>query len=90
MVKQLESSKLAQYFHYDENTLCLGCHHHTPAGDKPPRCGICHGKPFNENNLFKPGLMASFHQQCLGCHQKMGIEKYISCTSCHKERKKES
>jgi hypothetical protein len=90
MVKKLENSKLAQYFHYDENTLCLGCHHNTPAGDKPPRCGICHDKPFNENNLLRPGIMGSFHQQCIGCHQKMGIEKYTGCTSCHKERKKES
>lgn len=90
MVKQLENSKLAQYFHYDETTLCLGCHHNTPAGDKPPRCGNCHDKPFNENNLFRPGIMGSFHQQCMGCHQKMGIEKFTGCTSCHKERKKPS
>jgi hypothetical protein len=90
MVKKLDDSKLAQYFHHDETTLCLGCHHNTPAGDKPPRCGICHDKPFNENNLLRPGIMGSFHQQCIGCHQKMGIEKYTGCTSCHKERKKPS
>jgi hypothetical protein len=90
MVKKLDDSKLAQYFHYDDTMLCLGCHHNTPAAGKPPRCANCHDKPFNENNLFRPGIMGSFHQQCLGCHQKMGVEKYIGCTSCHKERKKAS
>jgi hypothetical protein len=90
MVKKLDDSKLAQYFHYDDTMLCLGCHHNTPAAGKPPRCANCHDKPFNENNLFRPGIMGSFHQQCLGCHQKMGVEKYIGCTSCHKERKKGS
>ena len=90
MVKQLENSKLAKYFHYDKTTLCLGCHHNTPAAGNPPKCGNCHGAPFNENNLHRPGIKASYHQQCMGCHQKMGITKYLSCTSCHKERKKQS
>ena len=89
MVKKIEKSKLARYFHYDDTTLCLGCHHNTPAGDKPPRCSICHGAPFNENHLHQPGIMASYHQQCMGCHQKMEVTKYLSCTSCHKERTKQ-
>ncbi len=90
MVKQMDRSKLAQYFHYEDTTLCRGCHHNTPVTGKPPRCANCHGKPFNTDDLFRPGIMGSFHQQCIGCHQKMGVEKYLSCTACHKERKKES
>ncbi len=90
MVKKLDDSKLAQYFHYEDRILCLGCHHNTPAAGKPPRCSNCHDRTFNENKLFRPGIMGSFHQQCIGCHQKMGIEKYTGCTSCHKERKKQS
>ncbi|MEE9496844.1 MAG: cytochrome c3 family protein, partial [Desulfobacterales bacterium] len=90
LTKQVSNSKLAQYFHYNKTTLCIGCHHNTPEAGKPPRCGNCHGKPFDKNNLFKPGIRASYHQQCIGCHQKMGIEKYLSCTACHKERKKQS
>lgn len=90
LAKQVNNSKLAQYFHYEKTTLCIGCHHNTPAAGKPPRCGNCHGKPFDENNLYKPGIKASYHRQCIGCHQIMGIEKYLSCTACHKERKKQS
>ena len=90
IVEKLQGSKLAQYFHYSETTLCLGCHHHSPASGNPPKCENCHGAPFDKNHLGRPGIKASYHQQCLGCHQKMGVTKYISCTSCHKERKKEA
>jgi hypothetical protein len=87
--KKTNGDKLAAYFHLEEGTLCQGCHHHSPAGSKPPRCGSCHGKPFDEKNLFQPGLMAAYHRQCMGCHDKMGIEKPVSvdCTGCHIERK---
>lgn len=93
LVKRINNSKnsgkLAQYFHSEKTTLCLGCHHNTPVSGRPPACSNCHGKPFDKNDLFKPGIKGSFHRQCIGCHQKMGIEKYTSCTACHKERKKE-
>jgi len=87
LVKQADTSKLAQYFHYDKTTLCIGCHHNTPSAGKPPRCDNCHAKPFDKNYLLRPGIRASYHQQCIGCHQIMGIDKYQSCTACHKERK---
>jgi len=90
LTKQVNNSKLAQYFHYEKTTLCIGCHHNTPAAGNPPRCGNCHGKPLDENDLYKPGIRASYHRQCIGCHKIMGIEKYLSCTACHKERKKQS
>ncbi len=88
LVKRINGSKLAQYFHNDKTALCLGCHHNTPAAGKPPRCNNCHGKPFDEKNLLKPGIMGSYHRQCLGCHKAMDIEKPSGCTGCHKERKK--
>ncbi len=87
LVKRVNGSKLAQYFHYNNNTLCLGCHHNTPAAGKPPKCSSCHGKPFDEQNLFKPGILGSYHRQCLGCHEAMGIQKPKDCTDCHKNRK---
>ena len=87
LVKRVNGSKLAQYFHYNNNTLCLGCHHNTPVAGKPPKCSSCHGKPFDEQNLLKPGILGSYHRQCLGCHQAMGIQKPKDCTGCHKNRK---
>ncbi len=87
--KKIDGDKLAAYFHLEEGTLCQGCHHHSPAAKKPPRCGFCHGKPFDEKDLFQPGLKGAYHRQCIGCHDKMGIEKPVSvdCTGCHAEKK---
>jgi class III cytochrome C family protein len=88
LVENAKSSPLAKYFHAEVGTLCQGCHHNSPAAKKPPLCGSCHGKPFNESNLFRPGLMAAYHQQCMGCHDQMGIEKPANrdCKGCHKEK----
>ena len=88
LVKGIENNKLATYFHTEQGTLCQGCHHNSPATRKPPRCASCHGKPFQESDLFRPGLMAAYHQQCMGCHDQMGIEKPASrdCAGCHKEK----
>ncbi len=81
-------ARLASYFHHDKSTLCQGCHHHSPASPVPPACLNCHGKPFDEGNLAKPGIIGAYHQQCMGCHEAMGIEKPKECVECHKERKK--
>jgi hypothetical protein len=84
----IRESKLTQSFHEDKGTLCQGCHHNSPPSKNPPKCGSCHGKPFLEKDLHKPGLMAAYHQQCMGCHYEMGLEKPVStdCTACHKEK----
>jgi hypothetical protein len=83
----VDKSDLATAFHSGQNTVCQGCHHNSPLSKKPPRCGNCHGQPFNEKNLFIPGKMGAYHRQCIGCHVEMGIEKPAGCTDCHKERK---
>lgn len=90
LVKNIEDSKLANYFHGGEGTVCQGCHHNSPAAKKPPQCGSCHGKPFDKQNPGRPGLMGAYHAQCMGCHTEMGIAKPVStdCTACHKERKR--
>lgn len=87
LVKNIKDNKLASYFHSEKGTLCQGCHHNSPASKKPPRCGNCHGKPFDEKNMFKPGIMGAYHIQCMGCHKEMELEKPVSCTDCHKEKK---
>lgn len=88
LVKNIKDSKLAGAFHRDPGTVCQGCHHNSPAAKKPPACASCHGQPFDGRNLFKPGLQAAYHLQCMECHREMGIEKPVAtnCTGCHKEK----
>jgi hypothetical protein len=86
LVNDIKDNKLANYFHNEKGTICQGCHHNSPVTKKPPSCASCHGEPFDENNPLRPGLKAAYHQQCMGCHRNMGIEKPKStgCTDCHK------
>ena len=88
LVENIKDDKLAGYFHTDPGTLCQGCHHNSPASKTPPDCGSCHGQPFNTSNPERPGLMGAYHEQCLTCHAKMGIEKPASrdCTACHPKK----
>lgn len=87
LMDKTKDNKLAQYFHSEEGTICQACHHNSPISKKPPGCVSCHGKPFDQKNLLRPGLNAAYHQQCMSCHKKMGIEKpkSVGCTECHKE-----
>ena len=79
---------LAAAFHTQPTTLCQGCHHNSPASLKPPQCGACHGRTSDALNLTRPGLMAAYHEQCMLCHEQMGIEKPANrdCTACHAKR----
>ncbi|MFH1983795.1 MAG: sulfate respiration complex hexadecaheme cytochrome HmcA [Pseudomonadota bacterium] len=84
-------NRLAAYFHQTPGTICQGCHHNSPAAVKPPKCASCHsrGKGLEVSDIEKPGLMGAYHQQCMGCHDAMGIEKPSKndCIGCHLERK---
>ncbi|MFH1132730.1 MAG: cytochrome c3 family protein [Pseudomonadota bacterium] len=80
----VRKSKLATRFHVSTDTLCTGCHHHSPIGTRPPPCKACHGKT-EHSTLDKPGLKVAYHRQCVGCHQKMGI-KAQGCTDCHSKK----
>ncbi len=88
LMTNIEDNKISSYFHRDAGTLCQGCHHASPETRKPPRCSSCHGKPFDENNPLRPGLMAAYHQQCMECHSAMGLKKpqATDCTGCHKKK----
>jgi len=79
-------SKLASRFHGQVETLCAGCHHHTPLGSRPPKCQSCHAAD-NEPAGDRPGLKAAFHRQCIECHQQMDIK--AGCKDCHAEASKE-
>ena len=88
MLNKIDSNKLANYFHYENGTVCQGCHHNSPATKTPPKCVSCHGSPFNEKDPFKPGLKAAYHRQCMECHKAMGINKPVAtdCTACHAKK----
>jgi hypothetical protein len=87
LLKNIGDNKLAGNFHPDQMTICQGCHHNSPVSIKPPKCQSCHNRPFDEKNPLAPGLMGAYHQQCMGCHKAMGMEKPMGCTECHKEKK---
>jgi DnaJ-class molecular chaperone len=86
IARDMKDNKLAAYFHADKGTLCQGCHHNSPATNKPSSCKSCHGKPFNEKDMNKPGLMGAYHIQCMECHINMKIDNN-GCTDCHEEKK---
>jgi len=80
----VRESSLAHRFHGSDHTACGGCHHHSPAGSRPPQCRACHAREANATRDM-PGLKAAYHRQCMGCHQRMGINKQ-GCTDCHSQR----
>ena len=84
-----KGSSLAQAFHAQPGTLCQGCHHHTPAGQAPPKCGTCHAKAFQNEEPKRPGLMAAYHIQCNQCHKAMGAgaPAATDCETCHTAKK---
>ncbi len=84
--KNINSSKSARHFHGREDVLCQGCHHNGSIGRKPALCANCHSQPFNERNLFKPGLYSAYHRQCIGCHDNMEMEEPTKCTTCHPKK----
>jgi predicted CXXCH cytochrome family protein len=79
---------MARYFHDKKTTLCMGCHHNSPASLQPPKCASCHGEAFKGSPDERPGLMGAYHGQCITCHQEMGIKEPAAtdCGKCHKEK----
>jgi hypothetical protein len=77
-------SPLAKRFHGDAEVGCSGCHHHSPVGERPPRCAACHGE-VGDPTRDRPDLKAAYHRQCIECHEQMNI-KAVGCTDCHAVR----
>ena len=70
---------------------CTQCHHHAPPGVYQP-CKACHPvkkKLFKKKTeeMLMPGLKASYHRQCMGCHLEMDAGP-LECTECHALKKK--
>ena len=79
---------MAAYFHDKQTTLCMGCHHHSPATLQPPKCAACHGDLSKGLQDGRPGLIGAYHGQCIKCHQEMEIKEPAAtdCGKCHKEK----
>lgn len=88
LMTAIGDDRLAAAFHADKATVCAGCHHNSPVSKTPPKCASCHGKPFDAARGDRPGLKGAYHQQCMGCHNRMKLEKPAdtACAECHKER----
>ncbi len=80
-------NSMAKAFHKDELTLCMGCHHNSPATLTPPKCASCHGKT-PDLTTGKPGLKGAYHGQCITCHQQMEVKSVLptDCNKCHEKK----
>ncbi len=87
LMDRIKDNRLSGYFHNEKEAICQGCHHHSPASDKPPQCANCHGQQWDEKKPSMPGILGAYHLQCMGCHKKMNIEKPAECIECHELKK---
>ena len=88
LIERTRKSTLAQYFHRQTTSICLGCHHKGPSAGAYPKCAACHGMSLQTQQNGRPGLKGAYHGQCMTCHQRMGIEKPLStdCKACHPKK----
>lgn len=92
LVSISNASGMATAFHRDIDSICEGCHHQSfPEAEaeqrKPPYCRNCHSITFDMQNMNRPRLLAAYHRQCLGCHERMNIGA-MECGDCHMEKSK--
>ena len=90
-VKTSNDSEIGAYFHAKLQTLCDGCHHQSRSEaeakkDEPPYCRNCHSITFDPLKPNRPKLIAAYHNQCMGCHKSMDLEKPKACKECHEEK----
>lgn len=88
MYDRISDSRLAGAFHTGKATVCMTCHHNSPASARPPKCVSCHTEEIDRLNPGQPRLMAAFHLQCMSCHKDMQVARPLNtdCTTCHKLR----
>jgi predicted CXXCH cytochrome family protein len=86
--QRIADNRMADHFHEQPVTLCMGCHHHSPPSLQPPKCASCHGEAFKHMQDGRPGLVGAYHGQCISCHQEMEIKEPAAtdCNKCHKPK----
>lgn len=90
LIDTTNDSRLASTFHKNIDSICQGCHHQSlPKAEaekrKPPYCRNCHSIGFDAQNINRPRLLAAYHRQCIGCHNKMNIDAK-DCRDCHEDK----
>lgn len=88
LLDRIKDNKLAGTFHTQQATLCMTCHHRTPATATPPKCVDCHITSVKRSNPGMPYLKAAYHLQCMSCHKDMKVARPrdTDCETCHKLR----
>ena len=91
LMNGMKDSQLANHFHSAPGAMCQGCHHNSPASNKPPNCINCHAKVHgvaaDTRDANRPGLQAAFHGQCMSCHKDMGVKPVATaCAECHQKK----
>ena len=85
--ERIARSSLAGSFHQGTDTLCRGCHHTNFDRRQIQNCGSCHEASARPDG-DAPDLKTAYHDQCMGCHRKMGLEglEATQCARCHREK----
>jgi hypothetical protein len=86
-----QKNKLADYFHCNQMSICMGCHHQSalyPEKGVPP-CNTCHAINVQKKERV-PALQAAFHRQCIACHKEMKIGPSSCNSGCHLPKKSEA
>jgi hypothetical protein len=89
----------------DYKIACADCHHKFEGGknvwkegDPVQKCEACHTEPTIQGEKKLPpdqqklNLKLAFHDNCVGCHQKLKKDKPdtkapVTCTGCHPAQK---
>lgn len=68
---------------------CDRCHHYTPPGEMPKGCRSCHvGKGKGPLSPYAAYHRVESERSCGSCHYNSAKTGLITCTACHKSKKK--
>ena len=86
-----QKNKLSNYFHCNQMTICMGCHHHSALypTKSVPSCNTCHPIASQEKRAFL-FLEGAYHRQCIECHKGMNVGPTNCNTGCHLPKKSEA
>jgi octaheme c-type cytochrome (tetrathionate reductase family) len=80
----IELKEMHNGFGVTLGAACITCHKSMDMSS-PQRCDQCHQMPNEPDHPARLGLKASYHRQCIGCHQELppSANAPTDCISCH-------